>query len=69
MRCNAELDTSRLNALCQGLPLRHSQDGAKMGYGYIMAIDGIVRGNAARASIKMRHNLVAKKVEINPLVG
>jgi hypothetical protein len=34
-----------------------------------MAIDGIVRGNAARASIKMRHNLVAKKVEINPLVG
>jgi hypothetical protein len=68
MRFNAETDARRLYAFRQGFPLRHVQNNAEMRNGDIMAIDGIMRRYAARRRIQMRNNLVAEKVEINPLV-
>jgi hypothetical protein len=69
MWLNAEPDTRRLYAFCQGLPLAHVQNNAEMRDGDVMPIHRIMRRNAARRRIQMCDNLVAEKIEIDPLVG
>ena len=50
-------------------PLVHVQNNAEMRNGHVMPIHGIMRRYAACRRIQMRDNLVAEKVEIDPLVG
>ena len=49
-------------------PLRHCQHHAKMRHGDIMAIDGVMRPDAARRWIEMGDNLMPEEIEIDPMI-
>lgn len=68
IRRNAKGYARRADALGQFLPLRHRQHHTEMRHGHIMSIDRIGRSHRARIGVEMRHDLMAIKIKIDPML-